>query len=347
MSNSASDNRETAATAEPMVRDPNEPTELTCELSADRPRRWGAAVRSTLRSALAGSPRGQLGAALLLLLALLALAGPLLTGDPLECVDVPLSAPSGQHLLGTTGQGQDVLAQLAAGTRHSLLAGLLVGLLVVAVGAVVGVTAGYVGGRLDTALSLAINVLLVVPSLPLAIVLAAWLPPGPLTVGAVLVATGWAWNARVLRLQSLALRQRDFVLAARLSGEHPARVVLVELLPNLAPLLLSQWVGAITYAIGAQVGLEFLGLGDVGSVSWGSCLYWAGNDQALLTGAWWTFVPTGGCIALVGFALTLLQEVADAAVNPSVRAEQQWRRWLQRVGGSDVATRQATPVVRS
>jgi hypothetical protein len=145
---------------------------------------------------------------------------------------------------------------------------------------------------------LLVNVLLVVPSLPLAIVIAAYLPPGPFTVGLVLVGTGWAWNARVLRVQTLSLRERDFVLAARVSGEPHWRIIFVEMLPNMGPILLTQMVGATTYAIGAQVGLEFLGLGDVGTVTWGSNLYWASNDQAPIWGRLACTLPIrGACSA--------------------------------------------------
>jgi peptide/nickel transport system permease protein len=186
---------------------------------------------------------------------------------------------------------------------------------------------------------------LVLPSLPLAVVVAAYLPPSPFSVGAVLVLTGWAWNARVVRAQCLALRRREFVLAARMVGESPARVVFVELLPNLGSLLLSQFIGATTYALGAHVGLEFLGLGEVSRVTWGSNLYWASNDQALLTGAWWTFVPTGLCVAAVGGALALLQGAVDEALHPQLRAEQPWRAFLGRAGRVPPPDG-ATPVVR-
>lgn len=298
---------------------------------------WGS-----IRDAVRASPRAQVGLVIFAMFFLVAAAGPSLVGDPLEYATIPHEEPSRSHWFGSTGQGQDVLAQTVVGTRSSLVGGLIVGAAVVIVGALVGVAAGYLGGRVDALLSLAINVLLVVPSLPLAIVLAAYLPPGPVTVGSVLVATGWAWNARVLRVQALSLRERDHVLAARIAGESPARIIVSELLPSLAPLLLSQFVGATTYAIGAQVGLEFLGLGDVGRVTWGSNLYWASNDQALLTGAWWTFVPTGTCIALVGFALSLLNTSVDEATNPALRIERNWRTFLRRSG---VAPDGATPVV--
>lgn len=286
--------------------------------------------------------RAQLGLGVLAIFMVVSLVGPLLFGDAGDYVAIPYLEPSWQHLLGTTGQGQDVLAQTIVGTRASLFNGLMVGLAVVALGSAVGVTAGYFGGRVDTGLSLLVNVLLVVPSLPLAIVIAAYLPTGPYQVALVLIATGWAWNARVLRVQTLSLRERDYVLAARVGGEPHWRIIFVEMLPNMGPILLTQLVGATTYAIGAEVGLEFLGLGDVGSVTWGSNLYWASNDQALLTGAWWTFVPTGTCIALVGFALSLLNTSVDEATNPALRVERSWRKYL---GVHGVKPAMVTPVV--
>ncbi|MFO0582717.1 MAG: ABC transporter permease [Anaeromyxobacter sp.] len=282
------------------------------------------------------------GAWVLAFFVLLAIAGPWLVGDPDALVGVPHLPPSAAHWLGTTGQGQDVLAQTVAGTRVSLAIGFGVGLLVVAVGAVLGVVAGYAGGRVDAALSLLVNVFLVLPGLPLAIVIAAYLPSGPFTVALVLAVTGWAWNARVVRAQTLALRQRDFVAAAIVSGESPFRIVLRELLPNMTSLLVAQVIGSTVYAIGAQVGLEFLGLGDVSRATWGTNLYWAANDSALLTGAWWTFVPTGLCVALVGFALTLLNSGFDEVTSPRLVLERSWRGWLL---GHGMRPGRSTPVV--
>lgn len=286
--------------------------------------------------------RAAFGAAILAAFVLIGALGPLLAPNPDALVGVPHQAPSAAHWLGTTGQGQDVLAQTVAGTRVSLLIGFGVGLAVVLVGAIIGVTGAYLGGPTDAALSLLTNVFLVIPGLPLAIVLAAYLPAGPFSVGAVLVATGWAWNARVLRAQALALRQRDFVAAAVVSGEGAARIVLRELLPNMTSLLVAQVIGGTVYAIGAQAGLEFLGLGDVSAFTWGTNLYWASNDEALLTGAWWTYVPAGVCIALVGGGLTLLNAAFDELANPRLGLERGWRAYLARAGLRPGA---ATPVV--
>jgi peptide/nickel transport system permease protein len=224
---------------------------------------------------------GRLGVSLLLGFALLALVGPLLVGDPHAYVDRPLLPPSWEHGLGTNGQGQDVLAQLVHGARTTLGLGLGVGVGAVAVGAFVGALAAARGGWLDGVVALLTNVALVLPGLPLMVVLAAWLPPGVGTIAVVLVATGWPWHARVVRAQALALRGRDFVTAARMLGEPLWRTVAVEILPNMAGVLVSGVVGATLFAIGAEVGLEFLGLGDLGAVTWGTMLYWASNDSAL------------------------------------------------------------------
>jgi peptide/nickel transport system permease protein len=126
----------------------------------------------------------------------------------------------------------------------------------------------------------------------------------------------------VIRAQALSLRDRDFVLAARGLGEPLWRIVLVEILPNMRGVLRSGVVGAALFAIGAEVGLEFLGLGDLGAVTWGTMLYWASNDSALLTGAWWTFGPVGLAIALVGFALTLLTTGQEGGGRASAAAPQ-------------------------
>jgi peptide/nickel transport system permease protein len=297
-------------------------------------RLWWDAIRRDRKATI--------GAGIIACFVLVGLVGPLFVGDPDELVGIPLQPPSAEHWLGTTGQGQDVLAQLIMGTRVSLAIGFGVGIAVVTVGGLVGVTAGYFGGRVDGLLSLLFNVFLVIPGLPLAIVIAAYLPAGPLTLGLVLVVTGWAWNARVLRAQTLAQRRRDFVAAAIVAGESSFRIITREIMPTMTSLLVAQVIGSTVYAIGAQVGLEFLGLGDVSAVTWGTNLYWAQNDSALLTGAWWTFAPTGICVALVGFGLTMLNSGFDEITNPRLQLERAWRAYLSVRGG---APGLSTPVV--
>lgn len=274
---------------------------------------------NTLRTLLSNR-KAAVGFALVGAFVIMAIVGPLVVGDASSYVDLPVQPPSWAHPLGTTGLGQDVLAQTVVGARSTLAVGAATGFLVVAIGAVVGGLAGYLGGWVDDVLSVLINVFLVLPGLPLMVVLAAVLPPGPLTMLGVLVLTGWAWNARVLRSQVLSIRRRDFVHAAQVSGESSLRIVVIEILPNMASLMASSFIGATVYAIGAQVGLEFLGLGDVTVVTWGTNLYWAANDVALITGSWWTFVPTGLCIALIGFGLTMINFGLDEVTNPRLTA---------------------------
>jgi len=252
---------------------------------------------------------------------IIAAIGPIFFEDPNAYIDTPLLEPSFAHLFGTTGQGQDVFAQTIAGARSTLFIGFGTGILVVLLGLIVGSLSGYFGRRIDNVLSLIINIFLLMPGLPLMVIIAAWLPPGPFSIMGVLVFTGWAWNARVIRSQVLSLRERDYVYAAIITGESNIKVIIYQIWPQMLSLIMASFIGATVYAIGAQVGLEFLGLGDVDKVTWGNNLYWATNDLALLTGSWWTFVPTGLCIALVSFGLTLINYGIDEISNPRLLSE--------------------------
>ena len=274
---------------------------------------------------------------------LLSVIGPVIANDPIEFLGTPLSPPSIEFIFGSNGQGQDVFAQTVAGARQTLFVGFTTGFLVVMIGAIIGGSSGYFGGRTDDLLSFLINIFLVMPGLPLMVILASWLPPGPGTLIGVLVLTGWAWNARVIRSQMMTYRNRDFVSAAIVSGETNIRIIIIEIMPRMLSLLASSFIGASIYAIGAQVGLEFLGLGDVSSVTWGTNLYWASNDMALLTGSWWTFKPTGLSIALVSFGLTLINFGIDEATNPRLISE---RRWKKQVPDHLIETG-VTPVMKS
>ena len=274
---------------------------------------------------------------------LLSVIGPIIANDPIEFLGTPLSPPYLEFIFGTNGQGQAVFAQTVAGARQTLFVGFTTGFLVVMIGAIIGGSSGYFGGRTDDLLSFLINIFLVMPGLPLMVILASWLPPGPGTLIGVLVLTGWAWNARVIRSQMMTYRNRDFVSAAIVSGETNIRIIIIEIMPRMLSLLASSFIGASIYAIGAQVGLEFLGLGDVSSVTWGTNLYWASNDMALLTGSWWTFIPTGLSIALVSFGLTLINFGIDEATNPRLISE---RRWKKQVPDHLIETG-VTPVMKS
>lgn len=252
------------------------------------------------------------------------LAPQLAPGDPTDFVARPHQAPSREHPFGTTGQGQDVLDQTIWGARLPLQIGFIVGGLTTLIGVIVGMTAGYFRGRVDDVLSLVMNIFLIVPALPLLVTLAAFIGSGNLFYFAfVLTITGWAWPARIFRAQTFSLREKDFVSAARVSGEGSPRIIFREILPNMTSIVAASMFGSALYAIGAQAGLEFLGLGDPSSVTWGTNLYWAGNNAGLLTGAWWTFVPAGTCIALVAFSCALVNYGIDEITNPRLRAHRE------------------------
>lgn len=268
-----------------------------------------------------------IGLIVLLFFVLMAVVGPVLVqGDPNAFLGSRNEPPSPNHPLGTTGQGQDVLLQLVHGAQTSLTVGITVGIVASAIGVLIGVAAAYFGGFADELLSLATNVFIILPGLPLLVALAAFLPPGMGTMIFVLVVTGWAGSARVVRAQAMSLRARDFVAAATVAGERPLRIMTREILPNMASIVVGVFVGTVTYGIAAQAGLEFLGLGDLSRVSWGTQLYWASNNAALLQSAWWTFLPPGLCIALVGFGLTLMNYGADEITNPRLRGGADVRR---------------------
>jgi peptide/nickel transport system permease protein len=225
-------------------------------------------------------------------------------------------SPSLQHLFGTTHKGDDVLALLVWGSRSSLGIGFTVGIIATGIGVLVGLASAFFGRIVDDVLSVLTNIFLLIPGLPLLVILAAFLPPGPGSVVLVLVATGWAGSARVIRSQALSVRGKDFIGAAIVTGERPVVVMFREILPNMASVVMSTFLGCVIFGIGAQAGLEFLGLGDVSAVSWGTNLYWSSIEGSLIRGTWWTFVPPGTSIALIAFSLAMVNYAVDEITNP-------------------------------
>lgn len=253
--------------------------------------------------------------------------GPLFTQDPRTTENPALIPPSADHLLGTTKLGNDVLAQLAHGTQGSLLVGLVAGLIAVTLSLFFGVLGGYLGGWADEVLMLVTNIMLVIPGLPLVMVISTYVPGRSwLLVAVVLGITGWAGSAVVLRTQARSLRNRDYVAAARVAGEKVGRIIAVEILPNLLPLLAAQFLFAVILAILGEAGLSYLGLGPSGSITWGTILNQAQTGQSLSTGAWWWFIPPGIMICLLGAGLSLINFAIDEIINPRLRQAPEFAR---------------------
>ncbi len=297
---------------------------------------------------LLSNPKALIGVCIVLLFVLVAVFAPIIApGDPTRLfVARPHQAPSAANILGTEGQGRDVFTMTVWGARISLTVGFGVGLLTTLIGMLIGLSAGYFRGKIDDALSLLMNLFLVIPGLPLLILIATYLQSGTLTIILALSFTGWAWPARIMRSQALSLREKDFVSAAIVSGESSPYIIFRELLPNMASIIVGSMFGSVTYAIGAEAALSFLGLTNVSDVSWGTNLYWAQNDSALLTGEWWTFIPSGMCIALVAFGLTMVNYGMDEITNPRLRAERDLNNVLKGRILRKLRNVRATPVVR-
>src|SRR5947208_6816147 len=271
--------------------------------------------------AISRNRKAMVGVLLLLVFVVLAIfPGQIAPDDPTAQIYTPALGPSWHHLLGTTGRGEDVFSQLVWGTRLSLVIALAVGALATALSVLIGVSAAYLGGIADGILSLLTDVILVLPIFPLIIVIAAYRRnSGLFTLVVVLGALGWSYGARQLRSQTLSLRTRDFLEAARVRGERKAYVIVFEVLPTMTSLIVATFLGAALYAVLTAAGLQFIGLGDPNSQSWGTMLYWAQNGEALFAGMpLWAIAP-GVCIALLGASFALLNYVFDEISSPALR----------------------------
>jgi peptide/nickel transport system permease protein len=284
---------------------------------------------------LLGSPKARVGLGVLLGMVLLALLAPVLVpaskATEFSLIDAR-QHPSLHHLFGTTDQGTDVFAQVAWGARRSLLLGAAAGAIATILATTLGLFAAYVGGVVDDILNLITNVFFVIPTIPLLIDITAFLHTrGLLTMTLVIAFTLWAFEARILRAQALTLKNRDFILAAKVAGESTRRIVFGELLPNMISRIAAAFVLVFYIAILVAAGLEFLGLGDLQKASWGVALYWATVNSSMLQGEWWSFVFPGLAIGITVLGLTLVLAGIDEVSNPRLRAERgQRRRFLRK-----------------
>ncbi len=271
--------------------------------------------------ALRRHPLGLVGLALLGLMLTLALGADFIAPyDPSKLTGLPFEKPGPAHLLGTNDIGQDILSELIFGTRISLLIGVLAAGIACVIGTAVGLLAGYYRGPLGQVLMRVVDVVLIIPFVPLMVLLAAYLGQSIWNLIVVIGLLIWARPARVIRSQVLSLAERDYVTAARALGARGGHIVIKHLLPGVVSLALAQFVLATSSSILLEASLSFLGLGDPTAKSWGTVLYYAQARNAFLSGAWvWWVIPPGLMItasvlgfALVGFAL-------EEALNPRLK----------------------------
>jgi peptide/nickel transport system permease protein len=267
------------------------------------------------------SPLILLGTAMLAVVVAMALFAPWLAPyDPTAPVKVTLDSiyarPSPEHLLGTDDAGRDVLTNLIYGARVSLLVGLFAAGIALGIGGVVGLAAGFLGGRTDTVLMRFTDILLVIPDLPLMIVLIAILGRGLPLLILVIGILGWTGTARIVRAQTLAVRERKFVLRARAIGAGPGYIIRRHIFPLVFPLMVVNGVLVISAAILNESTLAFLGLGDPTRLSWGQMLNFAFRRGAMSAGAWWALVAPGAAIIWVVLGLTFLGNGLERVINP-------------------------------
>ena len=262
-----------------------------------------------------------IGLGLLVFLLLVALVGPLLTDrEPFEFYDELGQPPSSDHWLGTTSPGQDVYAQFVHGLRASFIVGAIAGCVAGAIAMAVGFVAGYLGGLVDDVLSILTNVVLVIPTIAVLIVVAAYLSVGSLVTEAVLIGvTSWPWAARAIRAQTFSLATREFVSLARLSGQGTWRIIVREIAPNMSSYLFLAFILLFGGSILIAATLDFLGLGPSDVMSLGLMLNVAVSNSALQLEMWWWFVAPGVGITAIVAALYVMNVGLDEVFNPKLR----------------------------
>ncbi|HEX9033360.1 MAG TPA: ABC transporter permease [Streptosporangiaceae bacterium] len=266
---------------------------------------------------------GRVGVAAFVLVVIISAAGPLLF--PFNPANVSTTSagvllpPSGQHWLGTNELGNDVFREFLAAAHVSLLVGLAATAISMILGAAIGIVAGYYGRWIGNALMRLTDFFLVLPQIPLVIALAAFFGRSLGIIILVIGMTGWPTTARIVRSQTLSLRERQFITRVRSLGTSDWRILRVHILPNVMPLIFANTVLVIGSAILTEATLSFLGLGDPVQVSWGTMLHFAFDFGAIGRGAWWYFIPPGIGIVIVVLAFTLTGHAIDQALNPRLR----------------------------
>jgi peptide/nickel transport system permease protein len=275
-----------------------------------------------VRDLLLGTWRGRFGLAVLGLFVFIAIFGSVIAPyDPdASSLDV-LAAPNADHLLGTTESGADVLSQVLAGARVSIVVGFAAAAISALLGSAVGLASGYFGGWTDRILDPLENWFLVIPTLPLMIVLARLLDPSLGVLILVIGLTSWAGTGRIVRAQVLTLRERAFVERARAVGAGDGYIIRTHILPNTAPLIFANTVLIVAVAILSEAALAFLGLGDPTQISWGTMLENAFESGAPSAEAWWYVIPPGLCITMLVLSVAMLGYLFEEYVNPRLREQ--------------------------
>ena len=244
--------------------------------------------------------------------------GPLIyTRDPLSFGGPAENPPSPKYPLGTDSYGRDVLAQLLWGLRNSLYIGILTAIIAVSIGLVVGSVAGIKGGIVDEVLMAVTNIVLSIPNMLLAILIASYIKFRSVEIVALLLGvTSWPWLARAIRAQLMSLREREFVYLSKMAGYSDLKIAFADLLPNMASYIFMSFAGFINTGILGEAGLSIIGVGPTRGVTLGVMLQWAALMEAIRRGIWWWFIPPGLVIVATTTSLIVMATALDEVLNP-------------------------------
>jgi len=260
------------------------------------------------------------GISILLFFGGLAIIMPWFMPEPTAMIDVPWEPPSSERILGTDLFGRDVFSLFVNGMNMSLRIGILAGLVATAVGVVIGAVAGYKGGNVDEVLMSVTNVMLVIPTIALLIVLAAFLGIRNEMLMAFLIGvTSWPWTARSIRSQTLSLKAREFIDLSRMSGLSELKIILLDVLPNMFSYVFMCFALQMATGILSETALSMIGLGPTDIVSLGMMLRWALLWETVRLGKWWVFIPVTIAITLLTTSLLLINTAMDEIFNPRMR----------------------------
>ena len=237
------------------------------------------------------------------------------SGENMAISDI-YQPPSPQHLLGTDDAGRDVLSNFMYGARVSLIVGFFASFISVCIGGVIGISAGFFGGKIENTLMRFTDIMIVIPDLPLAVVLVALTKPSLMNIIFVIGILGWTGTARLIRSQTLSVKERKFVLRARAIGSGNFHIIAKHIFPLVLPLLVANSVLVISLAILEESTLSFLGLADPTTISWGQMLNFAFTRGGVSSGAWWALLVPGLGIVWVVLGLTLLGHGLEQIFNP-------------------------------
>ncbi len=229
----------------------------------------------------------------------------------------PRRPPSPEHWLGTDAQGRDMWAALVIGTPNTLMMGLMAGVIGVGLGVVLGLLAGQFGGPLDATIRVLSDSMMTVPAIAILVVIAGNIDRMTITIMAIVVASlSWMITTRTVRAQVLTIKERAYVEVAMVNGAGRIEVLFREIMPNLLPYIVASFVGTVSSAILAVIGLEALGLGALDQTTLGNTIYWSQQSSALLRGFWWWWAPPIVVIAAIFIGLFLTSVGFDRFANP-------------------------------